>query len=348
MLLALLPLAAGGVLVGVHSTQRDADGFYASGANPLSTSTHALVSDTLDVGTDGPDWLFRKGRLGTIRVTAEGTADKPIFVGIARQSQIDSYLQRRRPRRDQGLRSRSVHGHDRPSAGRIVSRETRRARTSGHESATGTGRQSIVWQVKKGDWAVVVMNADGSRGVPTDITVGAKLDLLLWLGIALLAIGAILLLRRRGDDLRRHTPSATVHIGRRLPPSRLERRHELHAFTRHIDPRPRKECSLMSIDPVHYARRWKTLGVLSLSLVIIGLDNTILNVALPTLQHEFDASPSKLQWMVDSYLLVFAGLLLVFGTLGDRFGRKRALQAGISIFGLASLGALDRRLGRTR
>jgi EmrB/QacA subfamily drug resistance transporter len=96
----------------------------------------------------------------------------------------------------------------------------------------------------------------------------------------------------------------------------------------------------MTIDPIHHARRWKTLGVLSLSLFIIGLDNTILNVALPTLQDEFNASPSKLQWMVDSYLLVFAGLLLVFGTLGDRFGRKRALQAGVSIFGLASLGAL--------
>jgi EmrB/QacA subfamily drug resistance transporter len=96
----------------------------------------------------------------------------------------------------------------------------------------------------------------------------------------------------------------------------------------------------MSLDPVQHARRWKTLAVLSLSLVIIGLDNTILNVALPTLQAEFDASPSKLQWMVDSYLLVFAGLLLVFGTLGDRLGRKLALQAGVSIFGLASLGAL--------
>lgn len=96
----------------------------------------------------------------------------------------------------------------------------------------------------------------------------------------------------------------------------------------------------MSVDALQYARRWKTLAVLSLSLVIIGLDNTILNVALPTLQDEFGASPSKLQWMVDSYLLVFAGLLLVFGTLGDRLGRKLALQAGVSIFGLASLGAL--------
>jgi EmrB/QacA subfamily drug resistance transporter len=97
---------------------------------------------------------------------------------------------------------------------------------------------------------------------------------------------------------------------------------------------------VLDIDPKVHAMRWKTLAVLSLSLVIIGLDNTILNVALPTLQDEFDASASTLQWMVDSYLLVFAGLLLVFGTLGDRFGRKLALQAGVSIFGVASLGAL--------
>lgn len=95
-----------------------------------------------------------------------------------------------------------------------------------------------------------------------------------------------------------------------------------------------------TIDPTMHARRWKTLGVLALSLLIIGLDNTILNVALPTLQEEFDASSSTLQWMVDSYLLVFAGLLLVFGTLGDRLGRKLALQTGVTVFGLASLGAL--------
>ncbi len=94
------------------------------------------------------------------------------------------------------------------------------------------------------------------------------------------------------------------------------------------------------MDSKVHANRWKTLAVLSLSLVIIGLDNTILNVALPTLQDEFSATGTTLQWMVDSYLLVFAGLLLVFGTLGDRFGRKLALQSGIAIFGLASLGAL--------
>jgi EmrB/QacA subfamily drug resistance transporter len=96
----------------------------------------------------------------------------------------------------------------------------------------------------------------------------------------------------------------------------------------------------MTIDPLVYARRWKTLAVLSLSLLVIGLDNTILNVALPSLQDEFDASTSTLQWMVDSYLLVFASMLLTMGTLGDRFGRKRALQIGLALFGGASLGVL--------
>ncbi len=88
-----------------------------------------------------------------------------------------------------------------------------------------------------------------------------------------------------------------------------------------------------------YARRWWTLAALSLSLVIIGLDNTVLNVALPSLQREFDASSSQLQWMVDSYVVVFAGLLLTLGALGDRFGRGKALQAGLVIFGAASLWA---------
>jgi EmrB/QacA subfamily drug resistance transporter len=97
---------------------------------------------------------------------------------------------------------------------------------------------------------------------------------------------------------------------------------------------------VLRISPEAFARRWKTLGVLSVALVIIGLDNTILNVALPSLQTEFGASTSTLQWIVDSYLLVFAGLLLTMGTLGDRFGRKLALQVGLALFGTASLAVL--------
>jgi EmrB/QacA subfamily drug resistance transporter len=79
------------------------------------------------------------------------------------------------------------------------------------------------------------------------------------------------------------------------------------------------------------------LGVLCFSLIIITLDNTILNVALPTLVRDLHASNSQLQWMVDSYTLVFACLLLPAGALGDRFGRRGALQLGLAIFGIGSL-----------
>src|SRR5207244_907278 len=89
-----------------------------------------------------------------------------------------------------------------------------------------------------------------------------------------------------------------------------------------------------------YRRRWWTLGVLCMSLVVISLDNTILNVALPSIQEDLSASSSQLQWITDSYMLIFAGLLLTAGTLGDRFGRKKALLAGLGVFGAGSLLAM--------
>lgn len=93
------------------------------------------------------------------------------------------------------------------------------------------------------------------------------------------------------------------------------------------------------LDPAVHDRRWITLGVLCLSLLIIVMDNTILNVAIPSLIRDLDASNSEIQWIVDSYVLVFAGLLLTTGSLSDRFGRKGALQLGIVLFGLGSMAA---------
>jgi EmrB/QacA subfamily drug resistance transporter len=92
----------------------------------------------------------------------------------------------------------------------------------------------------------------------------------------------------------------------------------------------------MSADLIH-RRRWWTLAVLSISLLVISLDNTILNVALPSIARDLDASASALQWVVDAYMLVFAGLLLTAGSLGDRFGRKRALFGGLLVFGAGSV-----------
>src|SRR6266498_2392776 len=86
-----------------------------------------------------------------------------------------------------------------------------------------------------------------------------------------------------------------------------------------------------------YRRRWWTLAILSVSLLIIIIDDTIINVAVPTLQRELGASASALQWILDAYIVVFAGLLLTMGSLGDRFGRKRALQIGLLVFAGASV-----------
>src|SRR5215216_8194846 len=88
-------------------------------------------------------------------------------------------------------------------------------------------------------------------------------------------------------------------------------------------------------DRVH-RRRWATLAILCVSLLVIVIDNTIVNVALPTLVRDLGTSISDLQWVVDSYTLVFAGLLLVAGSLGDRFGRRGALTVGLVVFGAAS------------
>jgi EmrB/QacA subfamily drug resistance transporter len=81
------------------------------------------------------------------------------------------------------------------------------------------------------------------------------------------------------------------------------------------------------------------LAVLCVSLLVIVVDNTIVNVALPTMVRELGTSVSDLQWVVDAYTLVFAGLLLTCGALGDRFGRKGALLAGLAVFGGASAAA---------
>ncbi len=86
-----------------------------------------------------------------------------------------------------------------------------------------------------------------------------------------------------------------------------------------------------------FRQRWWILAVLNLSLLVIVVDNSILNVAVPTLQRVLHASNSELQWMVDSYTLVFAGLLLTAGSLGDRFGRRGALQFGMAVFGIGSV-----------
>ncbi|HEX3622190.1 MAG TPA: MFS transporter [Acidimicrobiales bacterium] len=98
-----------------------------------------------------------------------------------------------------------------------------------------------------------------------------------------------------------------------------------------------RPAGLLHEDPLIYRRRWILLGIMCLSLVMVVMSVAGLNVALPSMQRSLDASASELQWIVDSYALVFAALLLFAGALGDRFGRKRALMVGLVVFGTGSV-----------
>jgi len=107
-----------------------------------------------------------------------------------------------------------------------------------------------------------------------------------------------------------------------------------------------------SIDPAtpaqhrHHDRRWLVLPVLCLSVFLVVVDNTIVNVAIPSLSKDLGASTTALQWIVDAYSLTFAGLLLAGGGIGDRLGRKPVMQAGLVFFGLFSvLAALSHSTG---
>ncbi|GAA3472617.1 MFS transporter [Nonomuraea roseola] len=88
---------------------------------------------------------------------------------------------------------------------------------------------------------------------------------------------------------------------------------------------------------VRHPRRWLILVVLCLSTLVLVIDNMALNVAIPPLTEDLKASAQDIQWIIDSYILVFAGLLLTSGSLSDRFGRRKVMMIGLALFGVASL-----------
>jgi EmrB/QacA subfamily drug resistance transporter len=92
------------------------------------------------------------------------------------------------------------------------------------------------------------------------------------------------------------------------------------------------QATMENVNP----NRWKILAVLVVSLLVVVLDNTVLNVALKTIQEDLQATQSELVWAINSYTLVFAALLFTWGVLGDRFGRKRILVIGLTLFAIAS------------
>jgi hypothetical protein len=190
-----IALLGGGGLLAVDHTERDADGYFTSKTAHVMGSGYAISSQRIDLsGTD--DVLTHVA--SKIRVTAQSTDGKPVFVGIARDADVDRYLA--------GVARSEVSdiGDDaRVSYKQVDGRApagTPGAQRFWDASVTGTHSQRLVWKPRGGDWAVVVMHADGSRGIKADVRVAAKSSLLRWGGWGVLG-GGLLLLAGAGGAL---------------------------------------------------------------------------------------------------------------------------------------------------
>ncbi|HEX9122031.1 MAG TPA: hypothetical protein VF984_01535 [Actinomycetota bacterium] len=180
-------LAGGGLLVWAHTTQRDAQGYYTTGTHDYATGTYALTSPNVDLGTSPDRWV--PYNLGTVRIAATGTEGKPVFVGIGPESAVDRYLS--------GV-DHSVVTDVGLSPFGVTTTEVSGTRTPGPPSEQGFWEASaagpattLTWDVRSGSWAVVVMNADGSKGVDVQMSIGAKTGLLLPIGIGVLIVGIL-------------------------------------------------------------------------------------------------------------------------------------------------------------
>jgi hypothetical protein len=188
VLFGLAVMASGGFLLWADRTQRD-DGYLTTPTKRFETQTYALTRSRLDVDTHGESWVLNESWFGKIRIRAGSPDGKTLFVGIGPQAEVARYLG--------DVAHANVQDVDFDpfratyfSVSGGAPRGPPTAQTFWAASASGVGTQTLTWKVRDGDWSVVLMNADGSRGVAADVDLGAKLSFLLWVGIGLLIGGA--------------------------------------------------------------------------------------------------------------------------------------------------------------
>jgi hypothetical protein len=206
-LLAIGFIAAGALLLWGDS-KKDDQGYLSTGKDPYAASTYALASENLDIDLDGAGWIMDRDDLGKVRLQVESSAGKPVFVGIARTSDVSDYLRGISYTEVTDVDYSPFHAsyRDRDHGG-----DRRPALPADQDfwaaSAHGSGTQTVAWDIEDGEWSIVVMNADGSRGVDTDIRAGAKVPFLGTLGWVSLGGALVLLI----------TAGTLVYLGLRTP-----------------------------------------------------------------------------------------------------------------------------------
>jgi Domain of unknown function (DUF4389) len=184
-LFAFALLVGGCALVAVDQTQRDDDGFLMSPSVEVQTPTYAIVSESAELDTNGAEWALDTF-LGTVRIRSKSV--RPVFVGIGPAADVDSYLANTRHDEVTDFGDRHPDYTQRAGAAPKAPPESQ---TFWVASATGAGEQTVDWDPRDGHWRAVVMNADASPGVASDMSIGAELDSVLWIGIGLIGAGVL-------------------------------------------------------------------------------------------------------------------------------------------------------------
>jgi hypothetical protein len=186
-IVAFALLVGGCALVAIDQTQRDDDGFLMSPTQDFASPTYAIVSESADIDSDGSEWALDTF-LGTVRIRSEG--ERPLFVGIAPAAEVDRYLDRVEHDVVNDLDSSGDPEYSRRPGGAPTNAPG--TQTFWAASSSGAGERTLEWDPQDGDWRAVVMNEDASRAVAADMSIGAELDSVFWIGVGLLVLGAVL------------------------------------------------------------------------------------------------------------------------------------------------------------
>jgi hypothetical protein len=187
-LIGVALLAGGGGLLWGDQTQRDSGGYFTGSAHRVASESFAVTHDGVDIH-HLPGFLD-DGKLVQIRIDARSESGRTLFVGVARERDVHTYLTNVA---HSNLRNYNIAAEDQEYDS--VSGTARPAPPASQHIwvASAKGSERLTWRPREGDWSVVLMNADGSRGVAADVTLGAKVGYLGWLTAALIALGAALL-----------------------------------------------------------------------------------------------------------------------------------------------------------
>lgn len=184
-------LIGGGVLMWA-TTQRDSAGYLTSGTGSLTASSYAIVAPSVDLAFKDQGWPIDQNALGKVRITASSTAPAGVFIGIAPRADALQYLSAVAYDRLTGLRFGPYHVTYTAHAGGAPVAPA--SQTFWQAQASGAGTQTLTWTVASGQWIVVLMNTDGSRGIAADVSVGATAPFLFAIALGLLVAGGIALL----------------------------------------------------------------------------------------------------------------------------------------------------------